>query len=204
MRTLLLASVAAFALPVSAQAADITFEDFESAPYQFTLVGNANVQNGYNYQACCGTTGSVAALSNNFVAFGGGNLPSGVIFTSIPTVAGRSYTIAFDYGALGATGALDPLVLSINGQQVASVMFERPANNNLDQTFARTSYSFVANGSATTFSFNSLGNANVDAVLDNVSFASGVPEPATWGLMILGFGAVGAAMRRRRTSLAVA
>lgn len=26
---------------------------------------------------------------------------------------------------------------------------------------------------------------------------AGVPEPATWGLMILGFGAVGAAMRRR-------
>lgn len=29
-----------------------------------------------------------------------------------------------------------------------------------------------------------------------------VPEPATWGLMILGFGAVGAALRRRRTLLA--
>lgn len=27
--------------------------------------------------------------------------------------------------------------------------------------------------------------------------APGVPEPATWGLMILGFGAVGAGMRRR-------
>lgn len=30
-----------------------------------------------------------------------------------------------------------------------------------------------------------------------------VPEPATWGLMILGFGAVGAAMRRRKTSVSV-
>lgn len=28
---------------------------------------------------------------------------------------------------------------------------------------------------------------------------SGVPEPATWGLMILGFGLVGGAMRRRQT-----
>jgi len=29
-----------------------------------------------------------------------------------------------------------------------------------------------------------------------------VPEPATWGLMILGFGAAGAALRRRRTLVA--
>lgn len=33
---------------------------------------------------------------------------------------------------------------------------------------------------------------------------SGVPEPATWALMIAGFGAVGVAMRRRRTSVAFA
>lgn len=31
-----------------------------------------------------------------------------------------------------------------------------------------------------------------------------VPEPSTWGLMILGFGAVGGAMRRRRVSFAPA
>ena len=29
--------------------------------------------------------------------------------------------------------------------------------------------------------------------------AAGVPEPATWGLMILGFGATGAALRRRQS-----
>ncbi len=31
---------------------------------------------------------------------------------------------------------------------------------------------------------------------------NGVPEPATWGLMIAGFGLVGAAARRRRTAVA--
>lgn len=31
------------------------------------------------------------------------------------------------------------------------------------------------------------------------SLAGTVPEPATWGLMILGFGAIGAAMRRRQS-----
>lgn len=38
--------------------------------------------------------------------------------------------------------------------------------------------------------------------LDSVSI-SAVPEPATWAMMLIGFAAVGSAVRRRRTSLAV-
>lgn len=34
-----------------------------------------------------------------------------------------------------------------------------------------------------------------------LSFAGGVPEPATWALLILGFGAIGVAMRRRDLSV---
>lgn len=38
----------------------------------------------------------------------------------------------------------------------------------------------------------------------SLSFAgAGVPEPATWALMILGFGAVGGAMRRRQATKAI-
>ncbi len=35
-------------------------------------------------------------------------------------------------------------------------------------------------------------------------FTAGVPEPATWGLMIMGFGGVGAMIRRRRATAAFA
>ena len=34
---------------------------------------------------------------------------------------------------------------------------------------------------------------------DNYAFVGGVPEPSTWALLILAFGAVGFAMRRRKT-----
>lgn len=39
---------------------------------------------------------------------------------------------------------------------------------------------------------------------DRVSFTNAVPEPASWALMIAGFGLTGAAMRRRRNNVVAA
>jgi hypothetical protein len=44
-----------------------------------------------------------------------------------------------------------------------------------------------------------------DFALDNLSFASAVPEPGTWAMLFLGFGAIGLMMRRRQArTLAIA
>lgn len=40
--------------------------------------------------------------------------------------------------------------------------------------------------------------------LDNITITQAVPEPATWTMMLLGFGAIGFAMRRRKPALAMA
>ncbi|MDO6415143.1 PEPxxWA-CTERM sorting domain-containing protein [Sphingomonas sp. BIUV-7] len=44
------------------------------------------------------------------------------------------------------------------------------------------------------------GTASVNNTI-NLSAPAAVPEPATWAMMIVGFGAVGSTMRRRRTSV---
>jgi hypothetical protein len=49
--------------------------------------------------------------------------------------------------------------------------------------------------------YNSAGNL-VNTGRVGATLQAGVPEPATWGLMILGFGGVGAMMRRRRMVVA--
>jgi hypothetical protein len=57
-----------------------------------------------------------------------------------------------------------------------------------------------ANGTGTVsfdFSFNSFGIPAKDFVIDRVYFGA-VPEPASWALMLGGFGLVGGAMRSRR------
>jgi hypothetical protein len=46
-------------------------------------------------------------------------------------------------------------------------------------------------------------NAN-DTVTINITNVAAVPEPATWGLMVLGFGMIGAAARSRKVKTTVA
>ena len=60
-------------------------------------------------------------------------------------------------------------------------------------------YTFIYRTNATTFKPGTFGMQEGSAY-QGVAFApaGNVPEPAIWGMMLLGFGAVGAAMRRRR------
>lgn len=55
-------------------------------------------------------------------------------------------------------------------------------------------------GAAQTFTGTGIGLGIGDgARLDNFASPAGVPEPATWGMLLVGFGAVGATLRRRRS-----
>jgi hypothetical protein len=53
-------------------------------------------------------------------------------------------------------------------------------------------------GNPIRISLNGMGTNNVVFDANTTLTAGAVPEPATWGLMILGFGVIGGAMRRRR------
>lgn len=64
------------------------------------------------------------------------------------------------------------------------------------------SFSFTATGASSTLAFTSTTATAFGPALDGVSVAA-VPEPATWAMMIFGFGLVGAAMRRRRSGTPV-
>ena len=59
--------------------------------------------------------------------------------------------------------------------------------------------------------FVSIANLDPNSRYENWTFASqdiapigGIPEPATWGMMVIGFGGLGAILRRRRPQLATA
>jgi hypothetical protein len=57
-------------------------------------------------------------------------------------------------------------------------------------------------GGAYTLTFTGQATSDETSFIDNVSGVGGVPEPAAWALMILGFGGVGAVLRGQRRALA--
>jgi len=67
---------------------------------------------------------------------------------------------------------------------------------NLDDTLlAAGQYTLVINGN----------NGDTGALAGTITITDhGVPEPATWAMMLVGFGAIGWQLRRRRSSLAFA
>ena len=65
----------------------------------------------------------------------------------------------------------------------------------------------IAGGASTSFRFlqiSNSGNCCDNWAVDDLSIGGAVPEPATWSLMIGGFGMTGAALRRRRETLITA
>ena len=64
----------------------------------------------------------------------------------------------------------------------------------------------VTGGQSYHLIFHGLSQADNTVFLDNVSASvtpsGAVPEPATWAMLIAGFGLVGASLRRRETAAA--
>ncbi len=110
---------------------------------------------------------------------GGDNL--GGAYVTLTKIGGGAFNLkSFDYTAF------DTLTLSAAGY----------GSTGLASAFPGVNYAAnFANVTSVTFSgASSYG-------LDNLQLSAGVPEPATWALMILGFGAVGGAMRRRNAAV---
>ena len=203
--------VAISASPASANL--VSNGDFETGNFSGWTVtpptGDVLVLTGSDYQPCCGTTGTAAALSNHFASFGPGNIAiTGVTLgQTFSTVAGQTYQFSFDYGALG--GGSEQLQFEIITGSSAQIL-TAIANDDLNHVFKTMTGTFTASGS-TTIRFGDFGGLadtqanNVDFILDNVSVAA-VPEPSTWAMMILGFAGVGfmTYRRSRKTSLALA
>lgn len=76
--------------------------------------------------------------------------------------------------------------------------------NGLSFSAGGSSYNLYSQGAAVEF----CGVTDVCNVIEvpnfTVAAASAVPEPATWGLMLMGFGALGYVMRRRQAGRLVA
>ena len=191
--------------------------NFNSFP-SFTATGNVDlVQSGDYGITCAGGSGKCIDLD-------GTTGPGGLISSAIAYTAGQTFTISFAVsGNQRAAGQTDDFSFSADFGQ--ALTFDGTCSSNVGcfpGTYTQTgtgtfSYLFGGADPFQTFTFTLTPHAsgmltlnfgttsadNIGPILDNVS-VQGVPEPATWGLVILGFGAVGGSMRRRSAKVAFA
>ena len=128
------------------------------------------------------------------------------ITQTVATEAGKTYKLVFFVGNASPTGGnafayRNPSIvnLSIDGGGLQSF------TNGTDTPFAinwkRFSTIFVATGATSLAFSNGTPPGDNMAGLDTVSLVA-IPEPATWAMLVLGFGLVGVASRRRSASAA--
>jgi hypothetical protein len=186
----------------------------------WTVAGTVDlVQSGQFSIDCVGGTGKCVDLD-------GSRQASGTLLSKeIAFAAGRAVTVSFDVSGNQRNATTDMFIAStlftpVNGG-FATVLSGPASFTNTalfdmlnmvspyqegvvgTRDFVTYSYTFTANlPGVFQLGFATTGNDNVGPILDNVlvTQAGGVPEPATWAMLIAGFGLVGATARRRRTT----
>lgn len=163
-----------------------------------SIPGWTVLSNGVNYVDNTVWDAADGTRSVELATIGG----NGGVFQSISGFsAGSRYRLTFNISANPFDPAIRPkpsrVVVSVTGG-VAEI-YEYTLNNVntvRNMLYDTVSYDFVAGGPTQNLQFRSLVGSNFGPVIDGVSI-SVVPEASTWAMLVIGFGFVGAASRRR-------
>ncbi|WP_394763859.1 DUF4394 domain-containing protein [Phenylobacterium sp.] len=143
-------------------------------------------------------TGAATQIGSNNGVYPGGLAYVAATDTLFETLAGGGnfYTINLANGAATLFSS-NATVLNDNG-----VTWDASRGKFFTDDWSSSIYSFDANGQNATFVMNTSGA--YDGIISVGPTGGAVPEPATWAMMLVGFGGLGAMLRRRRTQGALA
>jgi hypothetical protein len=142
---------------------------------------------------------STGLLNDNFV-----ELDSTANSTMSRTIGAGTYDLSFLYSPRpGIPAGSNGISILLNG-----VLLNPPGNLDIAGG-ANTSWSLqsahfsAAAGSTLTFAATGLSDS-LGGYVDNITLSTAVPEPMTWTMMLVGFGGLGAVLRRQRRRGAIA
>jgi len=184
------------------------------------------------FAASAVVAGAAAAADFTVSAFGNSSSGTGVGLATISLAAGQQFTVSVDPNDLWSAGALPRWSNAdgLTGNRFATGTDEsgQPAGTLIGQDFGLNTQNGLSapfgtlvgelggvfevlgthfsgpawnSGTLTLFYWDSNNFDNTGSVLASVV---AVPEPASWTLMIGGFGLAGAMLRRRRAARAIA
>jgi hypothetical protein len=151
---------------------------FESDLSGWTATGNYGVVSGSGWTA---TDGAKAVVFD-----AGQSAPNGVLSQTFATIAGQSYTLAFDVGATsGMNHDTMTIQATVQGQSATPLLQETasvaaPGNGT---TYVARAFTFRADGPSVTLTFadRSATTQNVDLMLDNVRVTASQASGASGG-----------------------
>ncbi len=185
MKKIVLAAVLASALPLSANAATITFD---------SLPGNTT---SYTEQGVTFTGGGQILGKENSPNGTPSILTQGSPRAEVKAVIGGGASfVSVDLGDFNAdSDDLFLRVFSASDVLLGQALLTIPANFTGMETLS------VSAGGIAYAIMGGVGVNGSSVYVDNFTWrnAGGVPEPAAWAMMLAGFGLVGGAMRRRGT-----
>ena len=205
MKNILLAAAAVLAIAAPASAA-IFIDDFDTYKLglnQTNFGTNWTVTGGTVDLVGAGFFTGLCASGSRCVDLDGTSRDAGV-FTSgaLNLTGGVTYIASYDVAANRRLGSPDQLTVTFGS---ASALYTLVSTSHSDP-FATHSLNFTpASSGAYNLSFSTAGGDNIGPLLDNVSVSAvgvgvlgAIPEPATWGMLIVGFGGMGSILRLRR------
>ena len=163
-----------------------------------------------------GTANGLAAspTGGNFYAADGAYQVGQISQQINDLIVGQSYSLSFNYAGAQQTGFSGATTEAYNFGLASEFNTQTTVLNNVSHGFTgwqTVTYNFVASQTSDTLYFLAQGTPNGQppfSLLDSVSLTGGygtvsaAPEPATWAMMMLGFGAIGFSLRRRRSGTA--
>jgi len=158
------------------------------------------------------TSGDPISDTSNGVVWVGAPSGTGIDNLTFTLDPGFTFTgIGFSVNKFPTTGRPTSLSVTLSGTGFTDTftLFDEdsdPFGQSPDQKFYRAlatdGYKFTSVTFSTSADVLGMGHLKIDGVAGPVP---GVPEPSTWGMMLLGFGGVGMSVRarKRRTALPV-
>lgn len=154
---------------------EISFTPFDGSPVPNVFIANAGYTN-----------------------FGAGQNPTTSTILTANGNEGFDGTLASATNALGFNVYLNdsPFTVSFfNGVTfLGALTFDSPVEPGNNLGFA----GIVTDGGVTSFRIQAINGGVINTGIDNIQLQTAVPEPGTWALMLLGFGAMGAYLRSTR------